>query len=108
MPTAKYQLDNANIASIRLSTDILALAGAQPAGAQSSPLFVQARGSTRRRTGIRARSVTYSVNIGTAVAPSFKRITIPFLTPAAFAAAPATVTYRAVTYARTSQRGEDY
>lgn len=108
MPVAKYALDNGNIASIRLSNEILALAGAQPGTAATTPLFVQARGSTRKRTGVRARSVTYSINIGTAAAPSFKRITIPFLTPASFAAAPATVTYKTLVYARVSQRGEDY
>jgi len=104
----KYQTDAGLVCSIRLSDGIFALSGAEPTGSVTSKLFANVQGSTRKRTGLRARRVVYSTNIGTAAAPSFKRISVPYLTPATFAAAPATVTYGGKTYTQTSSRGEDF
>lgn len=103
----KYELNNGSIARIRLSAAKTALAGAPPTGDRTENFFVAAQGSSRRRTGVRARGVFYRVDIGTAAAPSIKTVFIPKLTPAALDSAPETISYKSLTWTLTSTKGED-
>lgn len=105
--TKKYQTDKGSIRRISLSTTIAALAGTEPAGAQDEDDYVSASGSTRKRVGVRARGYFYTRNRGTADAPSYQRIFVPFLTTTAFDAAPATVTYLTFTFNKAGRKPED-
>lgn len=102
-----YTLDNGNVARIRLSEAKIALAGTPATGDPTESFFVAASGSSRRRTGIRARGVRYTTNVGTAAAPSIKSLFLPKVSQAALTAASSTVTYKGLTWTRSGERAED-
>lgn len=103
----KYELDNGDIARVRLDTAIGALGGTPPAGSTTQDFFVEAGGSRRKSTGIRARSARYTRNSGTTENPTIRSLRVVFLTPTAFASAPDTVTYKTATWTRAGKNPED-
>lgn len=103
----KYQTDKGSIRRISLSTPIAALAGTEPAGVRDEDDYVAASGSSKKRTGVRARGYFYTRNRGTADAPSYQRVFVPFLTTTAFDAAPATITYNTFTFTQAGRKPED-
>lgn len=106
----KYETDAGGIVRIRLSDEKFALAGAEAAGTLTdSRQRVSASGSRRRFNTIVARARIYSFSEDTASGlKASKTLTLPILTPAAFAtAAPATVTYKGQTYKFVDLNAED-
>jgi hypothetical protein len=99
---SKYELDNDDIAPIRVQPETIAAiftpggANAAPAGVADLPLFAKSRG-TRRSYGINARSVRirFTGAVPDGYAPN-SIVSIPILTPAvynAIVAGASTVTY---------------
>jgi len=107
MPQLKYELNDGGIARVRVSLDKVPLVGAEPAGGRTVDYFVEVTGSTRKRTGTRARRAVYSRNSGTATNPTIRTVTIPFLTQAEFVTAPDSISYKGFTWALTNTKGED-
>lgn len=83
MPRAKYEADDGDIKPIRLSSETIAAAGAQPAGATTDPDYVKVS-KGNREFGMRPRGVRLSRNIGTDEIPNMRYKFLPILTPAAF------------------------
>ena len=79
----KYEADSGQIYRIRLSEEKLAVAGAEPSGAVTSPLFVKIS-KTNREFGIRPRYVGLAREVGTAPDTFNKYAVLPVLTPTDF------------------------
>lgn len=107
----KYEADDGTIHAIRLRPETVAIAGAAPGGAVDSSIKVKVTKSNRE-FGIRPRSITISQTKGTDPDTFKVYATIPILTEAAFAAAPAQlgaeVTYDGDTWTVVSRNAEDY
>lgn len=105
---SKYQADSGDIFKIRLDDDTLAVAGTPPTGAETTPLYVKVS-KTNREFGLRPRLGVY---VFVETAPSGRELKVykrvPFLTPAAFAAAPNLITIGTEDYVLVSKQNEDY
>ena len=108
---SKYESNSGTIHSIRLTPAILAIAGTPPTGDVDSDIKAKVT-KGNREFGIRPRRVTGSTKIGTAPNDFRTYVSVPVLTPAAFAtpafALNATFTYNSLTYTIISRENEDF
>jgi len=111
MTRTKYESNDAEIYSIKLTPAFAEKAGTAPTGAVTSPIKVKVS-KGNREYGIRPRGVTLARTVGTDPDTFVKTTFLPVLTLSAFSSATfaldAKITIDGTEWTVVSKRGEDY